>query len=81
MACRDIDQIWAQRSVAIITVVGAGMRGTPGIAGRLFGSLGESGVNIIAIAQGSSECIVSMVVDDGDTAVAMSANHDLIVVE
>ena len=81
LACRDIDQIWAQRSVAIITVVGAGMRGTPGIAGRLFGSLGESGVNIIAIAQGSSECIVSMVVDDGDTAVALSAIHDLIVVE
>lgn len=79
IACRDIDKVWAQRSVAIITVVGAGMRGTPGIAGRLFTALGEAGVNIIAIAQGSSECIVSMVVDDEDTAVAQAAIHSLIV--
>ena len=79
LARRDVDQIWAQRSVAIITVVGAGMRGTPGIAGRLFGVLGEEGVNIIAIAQGSSECIISMVVDDEDTAAALAAIHRLIV--
>lgn len=78
---RDIDKIWAQRAVAIITVVGAGMRGTPGIAGRIFGALGQTGVNIIAIAQGSSECIVSMVVDDHDTAAAVAAIHRLIVSE
>lgn len=79
LACRDIDKIWAQRSVAIVTVVGAGMRGTPGIAGRLFGALGQTDVNIIAIAQGSSECIVSMVVEDADTAAALCAIHELIV--
>jgi aspartate kinase len=79
LARRDVDQVWAQRSVAIITVVGAGMRGTPGIAGRLFGVLGEEQVNIIAIAQGSSECIISMVVDDADTAAALAAIHRLIV--
>jgi aspartokinase/homoserine dehydrogenase 1 len=78
---RDVDQIWAQNDVAIITVVGAGMRGTPGIAGRLFGALGNRGVNIIAIAQGSSECIISMVVEDGDTAGALSAIHRLIVTD
>lgn len=81
LECRDIDKIWAQRDVGIITVVGAGMRGTPGIAGRLFGALGQTGVNIIAIAQGSSECIVSMVVDDRDTATALAAIHHLIVNE
>jgi aspartate kinase len=81
LACRDIDKIWAQQSVAIITVVGAGMRGTPGIAGRLFTALGETNVNIIAIAQGSSECIVSMVVEDADTATALAAIHELIVAE
>jgi len=79
--CRDVDGIWAQRQVAIITVVGAGMRGTPGIAGRLFSALGNTGVNIIAIAQGSSECIVSMVVDDRDTAAALSAIHGLIIAD
>jgi aspartokinase/homoserine dehydrogenase 1 len=79
LVCRDIDRIWAQRAVAIVTVVGAGMRGTPGIAGRLFSALGQTGVNIIAIAQGSSECIISMVVDDKDTAAALSAIHALII--
>lgn len=76
---RDIDRIWAQRPVAIVTVVGAGMRGTPGIAGRIFGALGEHEVNIIAIAQGSSECSVSMVVEGNDTREAEKAIHSLIV--
>ncbi len=76
---RDIDQIWAQRSVSIVTVVGAGMRGTPGISGRLFTALGDRRVNIIAIAQGSSECSISMVVTDEDTREAECAIHDLIV--
>jgi aspartate kinase len=76
---RDVDRIWAQEDVAIVTVVGAGMRGTPGIAGRLFSSLGNRPVNIIAIAQGSSECSISIVVDGQDTANAEQAIHDLIV--
>ncbi|MCI0396540.1 MAG: aspartate kinase [Chloroflexi bacterium] len=76
---RDIDRVWAERPVAIITVVGAGMRGTPGIAGRLFSAVGQAGVNIIAIAQGSSECSVSMVVAEPDTAAAEKAIHSLIV--
>ncbi len=76
---RDIDSIWAQGNVAIVTVVGAGMRGTPGIAGRLFSALGDRLVNIIAIAQGSSECSISLVVDGSDTAEAEQAIHGLIV--
>lgn len=75
---RDIDRIWAQRPVAIVTVVGAGIRGTPGIAGRIFGKLGERQVNVIAIAQGSSECSVSMVVDGNAAAEAEMAIHSLI---
>lgn len=74
----DIDRIWAMQPVAIVTAVGAGMRGTPGIAGRLFGALGERQVNIIAIAQGSSECSVSMVVDADETIAAVEAIHTLI---
>ena len=76
---RDIDRIWAQRKVSIVTVVGAGMRGTPGISGRLFTALGDDRVNIIAIAQGSSECSISMVVTDDDTRAAERAIHSLII--
>jgi bifunctional aspartokinase / homoserine dehydrogenase 1 len=76
---RDIDSVWAQSPVTIVTAVGAGMRGTPGIAGRIFSALGEGGVNVIAIAQGSSECSISMVVDGADTNTAVGRIHDLIV--
>jgi aspartate kinase len=79
LKCRDVDRIWSQRSVAIVTVVGAGMRGTPGIAGQLFSVLGEKRVNIVAIAQGSSECSISMVVDGKETAEAEKAIHEIIV--
>ncbi len=78
IARRDIDRIWAQHDVSIITVVGAGMRGTPGIAGRLFSALGQEAINIIAIAQGSSECSISLVVDGAETGTAVLHIHDLI---
>ena len=77
----DIDRIWATEEVVIITVVGAGMRHTPGIAGRIFGALGEQHVNVIAIAQGSSEVSVSMVVDYSQSERAVRALHRLIVSE
>lgn len=79
LACRDIDSIWAMHNVSIITVVGAGMRGTPGVAGRIFSALGQHDVNVVAIAQGSSECSISIVVDGVDTPKAVAHIHDLIV--
>ena len=51
------------------------MRGTPGIAGRVFSALGREGVNIIAIAQGSSEYNVSFVVDTGAMRRAVAVVH------
>ena len=78
---RDIDSIWAMRPVSIVTIVGAGMRHTPGIAGRIFTALGQNGVNVVAIAQGSSECSISLVVAAEETAVAVSHIHDLIVAQ
>lgn len=51
------------------------MRGTPGIAGRLFSALGRRGVNIVAIAQGSSEYNVSFVVSAGAMRDAVAAIH------
>jgi aspartate kinase len=79
LAHRDIDRVWATSEVAIITVVGAGMKHTPGIAGRIFGRLGEQDVNVIAIAQGSSEVSISMVVEAVETEAAVQALHELIV--
>lgn len=76
---RDIDRIWATGEVVIVTVVGSGMRNTPGVAGQIFNGLGSQGVNVIAIAQGSSEVSISLVVDAADTDTAVRAVHDLII--
>ncbi|MBZ5537915.1 MAG: aspartate kinase [Acidobacteriia bacterium] len=75
---QNIDRIWAMENVVIITVVGAGMRHTPGIAGQIFSSLGKDRINVVAIAQGSSECSVSMIVDAPDAEKAVREIHKLI---
>jgi aspartate kinase len=54
------------------------MRHTPGIAGKVFSSLGDAGVNVIAIAQGSSECSISLVVEAAEANDAVAAIHELI---
>jgi aspartate kinase len=76
--CRDIDTVWGMPGVSIVTIVGAGMRGTPGISGSVFSILGKHGVNVIAIAQGSSECSISIVISVEDTAEAVAQVHTLI---
>lgn len=75
----DIDRVWSTEDVSIVTVVGSGMRHTVGVAGRVFSQLGSSGVNVLAIAQGSSEVSISLVVDHADTENAVKALHGLIV--
>lgn len=75
---RDIDRIWASDDTVIVTVVGKGMRHTPGVAGRIFSVLGENQVNVMAIAQGSSEVSISLVVDAHDLELAVRSIHDLI---
>ena len=75
LARRNVDRIWAQNEVAIVAVVGAEMKGTPGIAAKVFGALGERGVNVISIAQGSSEYNISFVVDEGDMEDAVRYIH------
>jgi len=59
----------------ILAAVGDGMSGTPGIAARLFGSLVRAGVNVKAIAQGSSERNISVVIDGADATRALRAVH------
>jgi len=79
IAGRDIDRVWATDEVVIISVVGSGMSRTPGVAGRVFSALGSKGVNVIAIAQGSSEVSISLVVDAKDTQAAVNTLHELII--
>ena len=76
---KDIDRIWAMDDVSIITVVGAGMRNTPGISAKVFTALGNQGINVIAIAQGSSEVSISIVVSSQETHQAVMALHDIII--
>jgi|Deesub1362B_J571_1020462.scaffolds.fasta_scaffold02651_5 aspartate kinase len=75
MARRNVDRIWAQEGVAIIAVVGAGMKGTPGIAAKVFGALGWAGINVVSIAQGSSEYNLSLVVSEEEADEAVRAIH------
>jgi aspartate kinase len=63
LAHKEVEHITVNSEIAIVAVVGDRMRGMPGIAGRTFSVLGQRGINIIAIAQGSSEYNVSFVVD------------------
>jgi aspartokinase/homoserine dehydrogenase 1 len=65
-----------QSGLTIMAVVGEKMRATRGVAGKLFESLGKNGINIVAIAQGSSELNISFVIDSKDEAKALNAIHD-----
>jgi len=71
----DLEHIKVNRSVAIVAAVGENMAGTPGIAGRVFSTLGREGINIIAIAQGSSEYNISFLVESDGMERAVKALH------
>jgi aspartokinase len=79
LSVRDIDRVWATEEVAIITAVGSGTRNTPGVAGKIFSKLGDKEINVLAIAHGSSDVSISMVVETQDTEIAVKALHELIV--
>ena len=70
-----VEHINVDPNIAIVAVVGENMRGTPGIAGRTFQALGKENVNIIAIAQGSSETNISFVIEEKDVKKALLATH------
>jgi bifunctional aspartokinase / homoserine dehydrogenase 1 len=72
---QNVERIWAQDQVVIVAVVGAGLKGTPGIAARVFGALAQKGINIIAMAQGSSEYNLSLVLEDRDADESVRAIH------
>ncbi len=72
----EIKEITAEENLSIIAVVGEDMRHTPGISGKVFRSLGKNGVNIIAIAQGSSELNISFVIKGDELTKALNVLHD-----
>jgi bifunctional aspartokinase / homoserine dehydrogenase 1 len=75
VAHEKVEHITVDPNIAIVAVVGERMHGTPGVAGRTFSALGREGVNIIAIAQGSSECNISFVVEEKHVQRALVSLH------
>ena len=75
LASGQIQSIETTGAQSIVAVVGDGMAGTPGIAAKFFGNLGRAGINVRAIAQGSSERNISAVIDTNDVTRALRAVH------
>ena len=72
----EIFPMKAEHGLATIAIVGENMKHTPGIAGKLFGTLGRNGINVIACAQGASETNISFVVDGGSLRKSLNVIHD-----
>jgi aspartate kinase len=73
---RRIDRVSSISDIAIIALVGEGIKGEPGVAARAFGTLGAAGINILMIAQGSSELNLSFVVGEKDAARSVQLLHE-----
>jgi aspartate kinase len=76
LAKKIVDDINVQENVSIVAVVGEGMRGVRGVAGKTFSAVANADVNIVAIAQGSSELNISLVVEQAEVHRAVQAIHD-----
>ena len=72
----EISPIQVERNLATVAIVGENMKHTPGIAGKLFGTLGRNGINVIACAQGASETNISFVVDFKSLRKSLNVIHD-----
>lgn len=72
----EISEIESQSGLATVAIVGENMRSTPGIAGKLFGTLGRNGINVISCAQGASEINISFVVRHENLRKTLNVIHD-----
>lgn len=72
----EMDEVYTEDGLSIIAIVGEGMKHNPGTSGRMFNSLGKSGINVHAIAQGSSELNISAVIREDDTSKALNVLHE-----
>ncbi|MDH3709158.1 MAG: bifunctional aspartate kinase/homoserine dehydrogenase I [Cyclobacteriaceae bacterium] len=75
LAADLIDPIIIENDHSVVAIIGENMRRTTGIADKLFGALGKNGINVVAIAQGSSELNVSVVIDHHNLVKALKALH------
>ena len=71
-----IEPIKTEQDLSILAIIGENMRYQPGISGRLFQALGKNGINVVAIAQGSSELNVSVVINRSDESKALNSLHE-----
>ena len=72
----EINDVTAEKGLATVAIVGEDMKRTPGIAGRLFGTLGRAGISVIACAQGASETNISFVIKSDVLRKALNSIHD-----
>jgi aspartokinase/homoserine dehydrogenase 1 len=72
----EMEEVMIENDFSIVAVVGEGMKHNPGTSGRMFSALGKNGVNVFAIAQGSSELNISSVVRQVDISKALNALHE-----
>ena len=72
----NIHQVVIEKDLAIIAIVGENMKKSPGIAGKLFNTLGRNGINVRAIAQGASELNISCVIEIKDLKKALNTIHE-----
>lgn len=72
----EMDPIAVENDLTIVAIVGEGMKHNPGTSGRMFNALGRSGINVHAIAQGSSELNISVVIRQADTSKALNVLHE-----
>ena len=71
-----VNRIKVEQDLSVVAIIGQDMRDQPGISGRLFQALGKNGINAVAIAQGSSELNVSVVIPTEDETKALNALHE-----
>jgi aspartokinase/homoserine dehydrogenase 1 len=76
IASGQINKIYAESELSIVAIVGENMKNTTGIAGKLFSTIGKSGVNVIAIAQGASELNISWVVESRELRKTLNVVHE-----
>jgi aspartokinase/homoserine dehydrogenase 1 len=72
----EVNDMTAEKDLATVAIVGENMKGTPGIAGKLFGTLGRAGISVIACAQGASETNISFVIKRESLRKALNSIHD-----
>lgn len=73
---KEIENVSSEDELSVVAIIGENMKHTPGIAGRLFNSLGKNGINVAAIAQGSSELNISVVIGRNNLSKALNTLHE-----